>query len=171
MSARNRSLTPAAPEADHVAGVEHRVDRKNTSRVDLPGSWERRRLVGDWEPRLPGNGPRRLLVVEDSRDYAALIEQMLRESLDPGIVVVHGDTLSHALSLLTDESSIDGVLLDLALPDAMGLEALEAVQAVAPETPVVVLTGKDDEALAVRAVQEGAQDFLPKRGTDAALLA
>jgi diguanylate cyclase (GGDEF)-like protein len=63
------------------------------------------------------------------------------------------------------------VLLDLSLPDAVGLEALEAVQAVTPEAPVVVLTGREDQALALQAVQEGAQDYLPKKGTDAALLA
>jgi diguanylate cyclase (GGDEF)-like protein len=63
------------------------------------------------------------------------------------------------------------VLLDLSLPDAHKLEALQAVQAAAPDVPVVVLTGADDPELGVEAVQAGAQDFLAKRGADADMLA
>ena len=53
-------------------------------------------------------------------------------------------------------------MLDLSLPDAEGLETLERTHAHSPNLPIVVLTGLDDEALAVRAVREGAQDYLVK---------
>lgn len=114
----------------------------------------------------------RLVVVENSPKYAALVEQMLIEGFGSEIEVVRGDTLASALSALAEQSpSVDAILLDLALPDAAGLEALGAVQRAAPEAPVLVLTGRDDQGLAVRAVQEGAQDYLAKSGTDPALLA
>jgi diguanylate cyclase (GGDEF)-like protein/PAS domain S-box-containing protein len=111
------------------------------------------------------------LVVEDSPEYAALVEHMLLEGLGSELVVMHADSLSAAVAVLTAEPSVDGVLLDLSLPDAAGLAALGAIQAVAPAAPVVVLTGREDQAVALLAVQEGAQDFLPKKGTDASLLA
>jgi signal transduction histidine kinase len=54
------------------------------------------------------------------------------------------------------------VLLDLTLPDARGLDTVSQVRAAAPSLPVVVLTGLDDEAVALRAMQAGAQDYLVK---------
>ena len=67
-------------------------------------------------------------------------------------------------------SKPDIVLLDLSLPDSFGLETLARWQAAAPTLPVIVLTGSDDEALAVAAVREGAQDYLVKGRIDGALL-
>jgi signal transduction histidine kinase len=133
----------------------------------------RRRQAVEADRGLASSGDRslRLVVVENSPDYAALVEQMLVESFGAGIEVVRGDTLASAVSALAEQSPIDAILLDLSLPDAAGLEALGAVQRAAPQAPVVVLTGRDDQALAVRAVQEGAQDYLAKSGTDPALLA
>ena len=63
------------------------------------------------------------------------------------------------------------MLLDLSLPDAEGLEALAQVRTVALDVPIIVLTGRTDEVLAVRAVHEGAQDYLIKGQVDARLLA
>ena len=62
------------------------------------------------------------------------------------------------------------MLLDLSLPDADGLDTLVRAHAQAPKTPIVVLTGHDDEALAVRAVRAGAQDYLVKGHVDGELL-
>jgi diguanylate cyclase (GGDEF)-like protein len=62
------------------------------------------------------------------------------------------------------------VLLDLLLPDAIGLDAVVAVREADPKVPVVVLSGQDDEALAVDAVQQGAQDYLLKSYADGNLL-
>ena len=63
------------------------------------------------------------------------------------------------------------MLLDLSLPDAEGLEALAQVRTVALDVPIIVLTGRSDEVLAVQAVHEGAQDYLIKGQVDARLLA
>jgi FixJ family two-component response regulator len=62
------------------------------------------------------------------------------------------------------------VLLDLSLPDVQGLEAFDKVQAKVPAVPVVVLTGFDDETLAVEAIRHGAQDYLVKGDVDSTVL-
>lgn len=102
-----------------------------------------------------------ILLVEDNMGDARLLREMLRE---PGCEHVQ---LSHVQTILEAEESltkrhIDVVLLDLGLPDVQGLEALERTRAAAPGTPVMVLTGLDDQALAVRALHVGAQDYLIK---------
>jgi diguanylate cyclase (GGDEF)-like protein len=63
------------------------------------------------------------------------------------------------------------VLLDLSLPDAVGMEAVTQMQAAAPAIPIVVLSGLNDEALALNAVQHGAQDYLIKGRVDEVLIA
>ena len=62
----------------------------------------------------------------------------------------------------TRGARLDCILLDLTLPDAAGLEALAQLHYVAPDVPIVVFSGVDGEDLAVRAVAEGAQDYLVK---------
>ena len=64
----------------------------------------------------------------------------------------------------------DAVLLDLVLPDRQGLEAVKALLAIAPDIPLVVLTGRDDERMALEAVLCGAQDCVIKGQGDAGLL-
>ncbi len=112
----------------------------------------------------------RLLIIEDSPAYATLIEHMLGDALSDELRVLHAGAITEAQRILREEP-VDCVLLDLSLPDAGGLEALEVVQSAAPDVPVVVLTGTDDQALAMRAVHDGAQDFLVKRHADRELLA
>src|SRR5208282_1122947 len=62
------------------------------------------------------------------------------------------------------------ILLDLSLPDADGIDTLVRAHEHSPKTPIVVMTGHDDEALAVRAVRAGAQDYLVKGRVDGDLL-
>ena len=75
--------------------------------------------------------------------------------------MVHVDRMSLATQFLAT-SAVDIVLLDLGLPDVQGLDAVRRVHAAAPHTPLVVLTGRDDESLAIQSMQEGAQDYLVK---------
>ena len=65
-----------------------------------------------------------------------------------------------------EQGGIDGVLLDLSLPDCRGLETIARVHAQAPEIPIVVLTGLGDESVMFEAVQNGAQDYLEKGRLD-----
>jgi len=102
-----------------------------------------------------------LLLVEDSPTDALLAREMLAEAWGDGLAVTHLQRAEDARRHLL-EHEVGCVLLDLALPDAGGLQALDQVRSSAPGVPVVVLSALDDEELALRAVQEGAQDYLIK---------
>jgi DNA-binding response OmpR family regulator len=105
-----------------------------------------------------------VLVVEDDPEFARLVKAMLARS-SPPLEVVHVSRLIDALARLRQQK-IDAVLLDLTLPDADGLETVNRVQGMAPDVPVIVLTGLDDEELAMQAVHAGAQDYLVKGQID-----
>ena len=66
--------------------------------------------------------------------------------------------------------TFDAILLDLSLPDARGLDAVDRVRRAAPDTVLIVLSGIPDERLALHAVQLGAQDYLNKDDCDAGAL-
>jgi len=103
-----------------------------------------------------------LLLVEDNPDEVQLIERMLaQEPSEPQFGVDVSDTLKGALGKL-GTSEYDAILLDLGLPDSEGLNTFAEVSAAAPKTPIIVLTGLHDEEVALRAVRDGAQDYLLK---------
>lgn len=110
-----------------------------------------------------------ILLVEDNAGDARLVREMLREGWAEPSDVVHVQGLADARDRLL-ESARWCVLLDLGLPDASGLEALERIREMAPDVPVIVLTGLEDEIVALRAVHEGAQDYLVKGQVNASLL-
>jgi signal transduction histidine kinase len=102
-----------------------------------------------------------VLLIEDNEDDACLIREMLLEKQEVGFQLEWVDRLGSGLTRLA-QGKVDLVLLDLSLPDSHGLETLEKIQAQAPDVPIVVLTGLDDETIANQAVQRGAQDYLVK---------
>jgi PAS domain S-box-containing protein len=104
----------------------------------------------------------RVLVIEDDPVYAAFARASLRKSDDPPEQILFATTLADALRQLAQEPRTDLILLDLGLPDSDGLDTLVAVRDRAPETAIIVMTGRDDRVLARRAVQEGAQDYFVK---------
>jgi diguanylate cyclase (GGDEF)-like protein len=112
--------------------------------------------------------PDRLLLVEDNRAQAMMIERML-ELGDIELDVVHVGSLAGAESFLR-ESRAACVLLDLTLPDAAHLDGLMEIRHLAPEIPVVVVTADSDVSRGVKAVQAGAQDYLIKGEMDSAHL-
>lgn len=106
-----------------------------------------------------------ILLVEDNPADARLIEEYIIDQSWPDIeadapTVEHVDRLSDARDALTD--AIDLVLLDLKLPDSSGVETVTEVLAVDVPTPIVVMTGLDDERVGIDAVERGAQDYLLK---------
>jgi diguanylate cyclase (GGDEF)-like protein/PAS domain S-box-containing protein len=113
---------------------------------------------GEW---MSGKSITRLLLVEDDPGAAALLRSMFNERRSPGTEFTHAAHMRAAEEHLA-EHSVDVILLDLGLPDAEGLEAVRRIRAAAPRTPLVVLTGLDDDSLALQALQEGAQDYLIK---------
>jgi diguanylate cyclase (GGDEF)-like protein len=118
---------------------------------------------------LSERSPVRVLLVEDNPGDARLVEILLSEA-GTGFEVRHADTLAAAVEEL-DRSPSDVILLDLSLPDSSGLETVERVRMVAPEMPVVVLSGRDDEETALQALQGGAEDYLVKGRGDGELMA
>ncbi len=109
-----------------------------------------------------------ILLVEDNPGDARLIREIMRED-GGGFVLSHAERLGEALEIL-DRGGIDAVLLDLGLPDCLGLEALTRTRARFPRLPIVVLTSSADETAAVEAVHLGAQDYLVKGQAEGRLI-
>lgn len=103
----------------------------------------------------------RVLLVEDSSGDARLLREMIAEAGNRGIEMAHVETMREAEEHL-EQGRVDVVLLDLGLPDAQGLEAVRRAHGAAPGVPVVVVTGFDDESLALQALHAGAEDYLVK---------
>jgi diguanylate cyclase (GGDEF)-like protein/PAS domain S-box-containing protein len=127
---------------------------------------------------VTGSAAIEVLLVEDNPGDARLVEIMLSEADPAGFEVAHVGCLREALERLNgspDGSAYDGrydvVLLDLSLPDSRGLETVERVRLAAPLTPVVILSGQDDEETALQALKSGAQDYLVKGRGDGELVA
>ena len=102
-----------------------------------------------------------VVLVEDAIPYARLVELILADAVPGGVEVRHHERVGTAVADLRERDA-DCVLLDLGLPDASGLEAVAQVIAVAGGIPVIVLSGHDDDELAVAAIRAGAQDYLVK---------
>jgi len=113
--------------------------------------------------------PIKVLLVEDNLGDALLLYEGLQEALPDQFQMTHVRRLSEALEYLWEETC-HVVLLDLGLPDSHNLDTLVVTRAQAPDVPIVVLTGFQDEALAVEALEGGAQDYLVKGQVDSKLL-
>src|ERR1700736_3763126 len=111
----------------------------------------------------------RLLLIEDNAGDARLLREMFKEEGPYDTDITHVTSMAAAEDHLSRHTA-DIILLDLGLPDADGLEAVRRAHAAAPRIPLVVLTIKDDESMAVRALQEGAQDYLIKGQIESGLL-
>lgn len=109
--------------------------------------------------------PLRMLLIEDSAVEARLIRELLTEAPQSHVELDHAATLAEGIEAL-EAGNIDLVLLDLSLPDSHGLETLRGVREAVSHIPVIVLTGSDEEELALRAVEKGAQDYLVKGQVD-----
>ena len=116
-----------------------------------------------------GERPIRILLIEDNPGDARLIQEMFAKIKDTSFNVEHADRLSKGLEHIA-ESGIDVIFLDLSLPDSQGLDTFTAVHNKAPQIPTIVLSGLSDEEVAVKAVGEGAQDYLVKGHVDSNLL-
>jgi PleD family two-component response regulator len=102
-----------------------------------------------------------VLLIEDSVDDAELIRRKLEKSVDGRFKVTVAQRLNQGLEMLEKEEP-DLILSDLGLPDSHGLDTVTKILLAAPHIPLVVLSGFDDEDVAIKAVQSGAQDYLVK---------
>jgi DNA-binding response OmpR family regulator len=103
----------------------------------------------------------KLLIVDDNPADVELVRAQLAAPHLERFDVEAVGRLSAALERVA-RKDVDVVLLDLGLPDANGTQGVVRMAQQASEVPVVVLTGNDNEALGLRAVQDGAQDYLVK---------
>src|SRR5258706_16185259 len=114
-------------------------------------------------------GTHKVLLIEDNPGDARLIREMLAEDPATPFEMHCADRLAHGLEhLAAGETGL--VLLDLSLPDSFGLETFAKVYAHSPTVPIIVLTGNDDQTIALSAVKGGAQDYLVKSRLDRELL-
>src|SRR3989442_4962056 len=111
----------------------------------------------------------RLLLIEDNPSDAHLIQAILGDAAVDGFVVERAELLAQGIDRLA-AGSVDSVLLDLSLPDSHGLETFSRLHAEAPGVPIIVLSGLEDETVAVSAVHQGAQDYLVKGNVDGYVL-
>ena len=107
------------------------------------------------------NQARKILLVEDESQYALLVEEMISPANEEEYAVSWVDTLAEGKQALAGDN-FDLVLLDLSLPDSQGLETLNEVLKKCGDTPVVVLTGVEDDSFGKTAIRQGATDYLFK---------
>lgn len=113
--------------------------------------------------------PLDVLLVEDNPGDVRLIKELLQGLPYPGFTLTWRERLSEAHRYL-DRKHPEVILMDLGLPDAYGLEAMEGIRELVNGVPVVVLTALDDQRIAHRALEIGAQDYLVKGCFDAQML-
>lgn len=102
-----------------------------------------------------------VLLIEDNPGDVRLLKELLADVHSVQFKMTHVDRLSQGIQCIQDDG-FDVILLDLSLPDSQGFETFVQLHQYAGYVPVVVITGLNDETLAVKAVQQGAQDYLVK---------
>lgn len=112
----------------------------------------------------------RVLLVEDDYDSFRLVERRLSLSERAEFQVEWAASLPDGLSEI-DKAPYDAIVLDLALPGSEGMATIAGISAIARQIPIVVLTGSNNDALAMRAADCGIQDYLVKEQQDAQSLA
>lgn len=110
-----------------------------------------------------------ILLVEDNPGDARLIEILLAEEAGGHFQITHVMRLADAIERVSQQH-FDVVLLDLSLPDSFGLDTVSGLRCHAPNLPIVILSGLDNEEMALRALQSGAQDYLVKGQADGNLI-
>jgi two-component system sensor histidine kinase/response regulator len=113
--------------------------------------------------------PIKILLVEDNAGDVRLIQEMLAETGAVRFSLEIANSLAAALARLR-AGGIDVLLLDLGLPDSSGVSTFTSVHAQSPTLPIIVFTGFGDQSLALKVVQQGAQDYLIKGQVDSSLI-
>ncbi|MDK2917875.1 MAG: hypothetical protein PWQ37_608 [Candidatus Petromonas sp.] len=103
----------------------------------------------------------KILLVEDNLLYVRIINDMLTEYQNIEFLITHVELLKDALNMI-DKKKFDVILLDLILPDSQGFDTFRKIKKSSEGIPIILLTGVSDESIALKAVKEGAQDYLNK---------
>ena len=110
-----------------------------------------------------------ILLIEDNPADARLVEIYLKESTMLNCEITTAEELQEGLNYL-EEEEFDAILLDLTLPDSQGFNTIKTVIEEFPEYTIIVMTGLEDETIALNSVKAGAQDFIVKGNFDSNLL-
>ena len=110
-----------------------------------------------------------VLLIEDSPEYAELVQRWLSPQNDIEFVLNWTNSLMAGLNRL-EKGGVDAILLDLGLPDSHGTATFTTAKMHASGVPIVILSGSDTESLALHMVQQGAQDYIIKSACDSKLL-
>ncbi|MGB7445282.1 MAG: hybrid sensor histidine kinase/response regulator [Coleofasciculaceae cyanobacterium] len=116
------------------------------------------------------NKPTTILVIEDDIQDLDLLEEFLARAKNFSTVLKTAESLAEGIRCLEQEE-IDVVLSDLSLPDEYGLGTFRRLHDQFPQIPIIILSGLDNEEMAVTALSEGAQDYLLKGNFKSDLLA
>ncbi|MGB7443761.1 MAG: PAS domain S-box protein [Coleofasciculaceae cyanobacterium] len=111
----------------------------------------------------------KILLIEDNYGEAELIEELLLENSTVAINLTHVEYLGKAIDLL-EKVEFDVILLDLSLPDYQGIDTVAKIQEYDIYPPIVVLTARNDQELALKLLQFGIQDYLVKGNVSGELL-
>ncbi|WP_207496732.1 PAS domain S-box protein [Aridibaculum aurantiacum] len=101
-----------------------------------------------------------ILVIEDNPGDYVLVKEYLEECFS-NASIIHATSINSATPIL-QEKQVDVVLLDLTLPDGMGIESFHSIHNIAPLVPIIILTGIGDREIALESVKYGAQDYIVK---------
>src|SRR5580704_14460030 len=113
--------------------------------------------------------PVKLLLVEDNPDDVFFLRAMLKGVSGTTFEIYPFESLTSGMERLA-QGGIDIILLDLSLPDSSGLDTFRKIKARARDIPIIILSGSDDEMLAVTAVHAGAEDYLVKGNVNSHLI-
>lgn len=103
------------------------------------------------------------LLIEDDEEDVFLFKKITKTKSCCSIT--HCGTLNNSIKEL-EKNSFDVILLDLNLPDSKGLETLKKIKSQIDNTPIIILTGLDDDQTAIEAIRQGAQDYISKSDID-----
>ena len=111
-----------------------------------------------------------ILLIEDNESDAILVQSDLQQAMGDQITLVHTERLDSALQLIR-EHTFDLILSDLTLPDSDGIKTINQLRENAASIPIAVLSFRNDEKLAIKAIKAGAQDYLVKGSLTEGVLA
>jgi Flp pilus assembly CpaE family ATPase len=111
-----------------------------------------------------------ILLIEDNPGDTRMIRELFAEARGICPILLCADRLSSGIQQIRD-GGVDVILLDLSLPDSQGFETFSRLRAQSKGLPVILLTGLEDEELGMRAVREGAQDYILKGSVSSLSLA
>ena len=145
--------------------VYSELSRGSTFRIVLPLSASSPVRAEDPETDWSGTG--RILVVDDD----AMVRTVARRLLESfGLTVVEATGGAEAITMFVDEAeTIDGILLDLTMPDVGGAQVFRAVRAIRPDVPVVLMSGYHEDEASAAFDGQGLAGFVQKPFTPADL--